>query len=582
MMRSEVKGTADTDFGRWRWAFAVTLALGVLWLIFAAGWGAYRGYQDRIAYRRARATIHYQLGMEYLEAGRLDLARKELESALVLQPNHAAAIAALKQLQEMSPSALATPAATPQPTPEPTAAATAPERALDATFEEAAAAYQAGNWEETIRLLESIRLSDATYRREEVEQMLFDAYVAYARSLVDKDRFEEALRMFDRALTLRPDAQEVKEERDLAKLYVDGLSYWRADWEQALARFQELYDKAPDYRDARQRLIAAHVNYADWLGNRGDWCAAVKQYDAALAFVDTADVRASRDQAEERCRLGIGVLPEGAAEEMGGRLALAAYDPIVRHYRIFTLVPGEAPQTLLEEGTQPAWSPDGRLVAFRSLKPDELGIEILDTTTGERRRATYFVEDGFPSWSPDGQQLVFASNREGDRRWRIYRMWAGDPNSVVSLGYGQSPAWSPDGQRIAYQGCDETGNRCGLWSMAFDGTDRRPLTQVPSDTAPAWSPDGRRLAFMSYDRSGRWALYMLDIESGQVSPLVTGEQSAGLPVWSPNGAQIAFMQEQSGTWGIYVLSIDSGEIYKLIDLPGTTDDWLAERLSWGP
>jgi Tol biopolymer transport system component len=178
---------------------------------------------------------------------------------------------------------------------------------------------------------------------------------------------------------------------------------------------------------------------------------------------------------------------------------------------------------------------------------------------------------------------VFASNREGDRRWRIYRVWAWAEGTLpeTSLGFGRSPAWSPDGQRIAYQGCDEQGNRCGLWTMAPDGSSRQPLTNDPSDTAPAWSPDGKRLAFMSYERTGRWDLYILRVATGRVTPLVMGAGNAGLPVWSPDGQQIAFLSDHSGSWAIYIVPATGGAIQKLADLPGTTDDWLLERLSWG-
>jgi TolB protein len=549
----------------------------------AATLGAYRGYQERLAYQRARATLHYQQGMEYLKARRLDLARKELEFALRLEPDHAAAQAALQQLQQLEQ--MPRPQANPSPTPTPiptTSPNPPPSDVLASAFEEATAAFRSEDWEGAIDLLESIRLSDEDYRRQEVEELLFEAYVARGRALIAEDRMEEALRMFDRALALRPDAADVRTERERAALYIDALSYWWADWDKAIERFQQLYDEAPDYRDVRQRLLEAHIYYAEKLGKQGDWCAAVQQYDAALSFENSADLRASRDEAEERCRTGVGIVLEGA-EELPGRLALAAYDTMAGRYRIFVIPsPQEGPQVLVEDGAQPSWSPDGQFLAFRSLKPDELGLELFTLATGERHRLTHYVEDGFPSWSPDGQQIVFASNREGDRRWRIYRMWVGDAGSVVSLGFGRSPAWSPDGQQIIYQGCDDTGNRCGLWSMAPDGSNKHPVTDVPSDTAPAWSPDGQRVAFMSYERAGHWDIYLLDVETQEVSPLVVGERSAGLPVWSPDGQWIAFMLEQSGVWGIYVIPADGGDAIKVTDLPGATDDWLAERLSWGP
>lgn len=578
---------------RWKLAFAVVTLIGVLALASSVVLGIYQGQQQRIvslqqqlaAYQRELAAIHYRQGLALLQAGRFDEAQAELEAALELQPDHPDAAVALQRLRQTPSSSTPAPSETFTPLPSLGAAEPGQGDPLKPLFEEATQAYQLGNWTEAIQLLESLRLYDLAYQRQEVERMLFEAYRQRGATLVEQNRFEEALRMFDRALMLKPDAQDVRDEREWAALYIDGLTYWRADWQQAIARFQKIYERNPNYRDVQQRLADAYVGYAEQLNERGNWCAAVERYEESLKIVDSEAVRASRDLAAERCKAGVGMVTEveGVGSGLQGRVTVAARDPYLRRYRIFTIVPGRAPQVLIEEAAQPAWSPDGKAVAFRSLKADELGLELLALTTGQRRRVTFFAEDGFPSWSPDGQQLVFASNREGDRRWRIYRVWAWAEGTLpeTSLGLGRSPAWSPDGQRIVYQGCDERGNRCGLWMMAPDGSGRQPLTNDPSDTAPSWSPDGKRLAFMSYERTGRWDIYILQVATGRITPLVMGAGNAGLPAWSPDGQQIAFLSDRTGSWAIYVIPATGGAIRKLADLPGTTDDWLSERLSWG-
>ncbi len=586
---------------RWQRAFLFVIAAGVVWLVVALAWGAYQGYrqrldlleQERLAYQRGLADIHYQRALLHLKDGQVDLARAELEAALQLQPAHAEAAEALRQLQENPPTPLppsTSPAATPTAatataaTLATTGSAYGREDPLATSYQDAVAAFERQDWEAAIRLLESIRFQDATYRPEDVESMLFAAYRAQAEALIASERFEEALRLFDRALLLQPDASEVREEREQAALYVTGLSYWGADWQQAIARFQELYKRDPDYRDVRQRLADAYAGYAARLQDRGNWCAAVERYNESLAVIDSPTVRSSRDQAQVQCQSGV-TAPAGATPgaSSGGRVTIAAYDPIARRYRVFALGQGQAgPQVLLDEASQPAWSPDRKSLAIRSLKNDELGIEVFVPSGGERRRVTRFVEDGFPSWSPDGKQIVFASNREGDRRWRIYTTWSDGASPATDLGFGRAPAWSPDGQRIAYQGCDERGNQCGLWVMSPTGANRQPITNDPSDTAPAWSPDGRQIAFMSYERTGRWDIYLLQVATGKVTPLVVDSRNAGLPAWSPDGARIAFLSDRSGAWAIYTVPASGGASVKLADVPGAIDDWLAERLSWGP
>lgn len=582
---------------RWQRAFLFVIAMGVVWLGGALVWGAYQGYRQRLdalertrlAYQQGLADIRYQRALQHLKNGQADLARAELEATLQLQPSHAEAAEALEQLRQNPPTPSPSPAL-PATTPTVTTAMTTTaspyvrEDPLATLYQDAVAAFERQDWEAAIRFLESIRFQDATYRPADVEPMLFAAYQAQAEALIASERFEEALRLFDRALLLQPDADDVREEREQAALYVAGLSYWGADWQQAIARFQDLYERNPDYRDVRQRLADAYAGYGTRLQDRGNWCAAVERYNESLAVIDSPAVRSSRDQAQAQCQSGV-MAPAGTTSGASsvGRVTIAAYDPIARRYRVFALSPGQVgPQVLLDEASQPAWSPDRKFLAIRSLKNDELGIEVFVPSSSERRRVTRFVEDGFPSWSPDGKQIVFASNREGDRRWRIYTTWADGASPATDLGFGRTPAWSPDGQRIAYQGCDERGNQCGLWVMSPTGANRQPITDDPSDTAPAWSPDGRQIAFMSYERTGRWDIYLLQVATGKVTPLVVDSRNAGLPAWSPDGARIAFLSDRSGAWAVYTVSANGGASVKLADVPGTIDDWLAERLSWGP
>ena len=99
----------------------------------------------------------------------------------------------------------------------------------------------------------------------------------------------------------------------------------------------------------------------------------------------------------------------------------------------------------------------------------------------------------YPAWSPDGRHIAFTSF--GDDNWDIYVMDA-DGSNVTQLtnhpAADSSPAWSPDGQRIAFQS-DRDGNEGGVYVMDADGSGVTQLTNHQLSfqfLRASWSPDG--------------------------------------------------------------------------------------------
>lgn len=275
--------------------------------------------------------------------------------------------------------------------------------------------------------------------------------------------------------------------------------------------------------------------------------------------------------------------PEPAiAVSTTGRIFYSEQDSGDSRNRIFMHTFGsEKPTMLVEDASQPALRADGIRLAHRTLRNDAGGITSVDVGSGLKLRFTGFVEDSSPSWSPDGNRLVFASNRAGDRRWRIYTVWAEENGATADHAFGESPAWHPTRDQIAYRGCDDSGNRCGLWTMNGNGGDRTQLTDVPADSHPTWSPDGRYIVFMSNERHGNMDLYRVDISSQAVTRLTTNPSVDGIPTVSPDSTSVAFFTNRSGVWEIWAVSINGGTPRKLLSLTGTLGgNWLEHSLQW--
>jgi TolB protein len=109
--------------------------------------------------------------------------------------------------------------------------------------------------------------------------------------------------------------------------------------------------------------------------------------------------------------------------------------------------------------------------------------------------------DGSPAWSPDGRWIAFVSGRGGNPDIWVVPATGGEPHPITDgPSADQSPTWSPDGQLIAF-GSDRGGN-FDIWVVRVaNGKISQVTTDPAADVDPDWSPDGSQIAFSS-DRSG--------------------------------------------------------------------------------
>ena len=134
---------------------------------------------------------------------------------------------------------------------------------------------------------------------------------------------------------------------------------------------------------------------------------------------------------------------------------------------------------------------------------------------GPRRLAATKLDDFSPAWSPDGRSIAYRVN---PRRSDVGDIWVMRADGRTKRNLTKtpqiaewSPVWSPDGRRIAYF----SGVGLDVWVMRPDGTGRRNLTRRGGlDEYPSWSPDGRRLAFGSH-RDGQFEIYAMQADGSR-------------------------------------------------------------------
>jgi TolB protein len=169
--------------------------------------------------------------------------------------------------------------------------------------------------------------------------------------------------------------------------------------------------------------------------------------------------------------------------------------------------PVAATQGQLSHEESPAWSPDGKWIAFTSTRHNNQELYIARPDGKDVKRLTeHSGLDAHPAWSPDGKWIAFTTDRWGDLELALLEMGSLKVTRLTeSRGLDDYPAWSPDGKQLAF-----TTNRDGnfeIYVVAADGKNPRNVTRHAGiDNFPAWTPDGR-LTFVS-NRDGGFDIYV--------------------------------------------------------------------------
>ena len=168
-------------------------------------------------------------------------------------------------------------------------------------------------------------------------------------------------------------------------------------------------------------------------------------------------------------------------------------------------------------------------------------------------------DDWDPSWSPDGKRIAFASMRDGHFRSKfgitaeIYVMDANGGNQqrlTENQQHDWYPSWSPDGERIAFSS-DRKGDfeNFEIYVMDADGGNQRKLTENRrQDTYPAWSPDGKRITFASR-RDGNSEIYVMDADGGNPQNLTNNHRNDVSPAWYIPAFAVALAGKILTMWG---------------------------------
>jgi TolB protein len=228
-----------------------------------------------------------------------------------------------------------------------------------------------------------------------------------------------------------------------------------------------------------------------------------------------------------------------------------------------------------EENTEPAWSPDGKLIAFTSYRDGNAEIYVMSADgTNQKRLTSEKLSDNSAAWTPDGR-IVFRSARN---RWTNFYIMNADGSNLKQLTNSQVdksvPEISPDGNRIAFVVHGDKGTS-EIHIMPTTGGESKDLTSSLSKNRkffPEWSPDGKQLIYLESKDS---ALNIRTIDPDGAKPVNITDNffMNANPVWSPDGKFIAFVSSREGSrmerarGDIYVMNADGSNAVNLTRNP---------------
>ncbi|NPV66808.1 MAG: hypothetical protein HPY64_06650 [Anaerolineae bacterium] len=288
------------------------------------------------------------------------------------------------------------------------------------------------------------------------------------------------------------------------------------------------------------------------------------------------------------------VTPRPEALRIGGSLAYTVRDGGQDDIWM-TVIGFENPVRITDhpdDDRDPAWSPNGRYLAFASHRDGNWELYVQDVQTGTVTRLTYTLGfEGSPAWSPDGQWLVYEAYNEDNLD--IYIIRVDGTQGPIRLTYHPapdfSPAWSPGGREIAYVSWRE-GNK-DIYILSLDDPSEdlaRNLTATPDlhEDHPTWSPDGLSLAY-SARVDGLEAVYVLPANgvAGQEPELI---DRGRMPAWAPDGGSLVYAIDQgSRTLIVAGMYRSVGMVTQAVALPGrggspTWTSWRPQIAPPGP
>ncbi len=240
---------------------------------------------------------------------------------------------------------------------------------------------------------------------------------------------------------------------------------------------------------------------------------------------------------------------------------------------------GEGAQVALGSGEpliSPAWSPDGKWLAYVSFETQKAVVWAQEVASGQRRVvASYRGSNSAPAWSPDGRELAVTLSLEGGSQLFMVPAAGGTPRRLTQGGaIDTEPAFTADGRTLYF--VSDRGGSPQIYRMpASGGAAERVTFGGDYNISPAVSPDGRSLAYITR-AGGGFRLTLMDLASGNVRSLTETKDDES-PSFAPNSRLLIYATRAGGRDVLMTTTLD-GRIKTRLLSTGVD----VREPAWGP
>jgi TolB protein len=371
----------------------------------------------------------------------------------------------------------------------------------------------------------------------------------------------------------------------------------RADLDRS-GQFRSLPDRDMVERPTR----GAEVNYPTWRALKQDFLVVGHVLDAGdgsyrveyelfdvakqqrlLGFAMTARSNAMRDVAHQ--------IADAIYEKITGvrgafwtRIAYITASGLGKNSQ-YALVVADAdgynPQTIVRSAVpllSPAWSPDGRKLAYVSFDRGNSSIYIQDISSSARELVASFrgINSG-PAFSPDGRQLALTLSKSGNPEIYVMDLGSKALRQITNqFGIDTAAVFSPDGGSLYFM--SDRGGKPQIYQVPANGGSATRITfQGSYNGDPTVSYDGKKIA-MTQGNGNNYRIALLDLSLGSPrwSMLSPGSLDES-PSFAPNASMVLYAAREGGRGVLYAVSADARVRQRLVLANGDV-----REPAWGP